>query len=664
MKRTQYTKYYLAASVALITFIVYLPALRNEFVQWDDDIYVFDNPYIHSFNMALFKWAFFDFYASNWHPLTWISHAIDYAVWGLNPMGHHLTSIILHAVNTFVIVLLITRLLASWQAGKLKSSHDTYFALIAAATTGLLFGLHPVHVESVAWIAERKDLLCALFFLLSIMAYTKYATPPILHLDKGRREEGVKGVTGKWYFLSLGFFMLALLSKPMAVTLPAVLLIMDWYPFERIRSLKAFRATFFEKLPFMALSIISSVLTILAQRSGSAIVSVGFVPLSIRVLVAAKSLLGYLRKMIWPLDLVPFYPYPGDVSLLSLNYLSAIAFVSGITVMCMVLAKKRKLWLSVWCYFFVTLFPVLGIVQVGSQSMADRYTYLPGLGPFLIMGLIMPRVSAKLNTVNRWDIVFKIICWVAAIFVFVFLSYLTIKQIRVWKNSIGLWSYVIEKENDKVPLAYNQRGMAFYHMGELDKAIHDYDRAIALNPSYVEFYNNRGMAFYDMGELDKAIHDYDRVIALNPSYTEAYNNRGVTFDKMGQFDKAIHDYDRAIALNPSFYKALINRGIAYSKAAIFDRAIESFNQCIDRYPYIAEVYVNRGITYAIIGETGSAAEDFNKAIALNPNLAVAYLNRGILSLRAGKKDIAISDFRKACDLGSRDGCERAALLMK
>ncbi len=309
-----------------MTFIVYLAALQNEFVEWDDSQYVFENLHIRSFDLDFFKWAFFDFYAANWHPLTWISHALDYAVWGLNPMGHHLTNNILHAVNTFLVVLLVVRLLTSRQAVKLTSSHmssapadppeagnsrftihDSRFALIAAGVTGLLFGLHPIHVESVAWVAERKDLLCALFYLLSIMAYVSYRSY----------------TTNKSYILSLFFFILALLSKPMAVSLPVVLLILDWYPFGRIQSLKTFRDSFVDKIPFIALSIVSSILTVLAQRAEGAVTAIEAIPLSTRMLVASKSLIAYLWKMLMPMHLIPYYPYPNDASLFSLEYLSA-----------------------------------------------------------------------------------------------------------------------------------------------------------------------------------------------------------------------------------------------------------------------------------------------------------------------------------------------------
>jgi hypothetical protein len=446
MKRTTNIKYYLAGFVALVTFLIYLTALRNDFINWDDGPYVYENPHIRSLNAAFFKWAFFDFYESNWHPLTWLSHAVDYAVWGLNPLGHHLTNIILHAINTFAVVFLVTALLDAWRKRSPKGERTSFLneraILIAAGTTGLLFGLHPVHVESVAWVAERKDLLCALFFLLSIIAYTKYAS--------GADKEPVNSnraprFFNKNYLTALGLFILALLSKPMAVSLPVVLLVLDWFPFNRIRSGRALWAACAEKLPFIALSLVSSIITVLAQKAGGALSSIESIPVSIRLIVAVKALIAYLWKMLLPLDLIPFYPYPKSASLLSMEYFLPLAIVLAVTAACIMTAKKRGLLLSTWSYYIVTLVPVLGIVQVGGQEMADRYTYLPGLGPFLAAGMGAAWIWEKGRALARWNLFVTRISLVMAALAIGFLSYTTVKQISIWKNGFVLWNYEIEK---------------------------------------------------------------------------------------------------------------------------------------------------------------------------------------------------------------------------
>ncbi|MCK9419645.1 MAG: tetratricopeptide repeat protein [Nitrospirae bacterium] len=501
MQKTNNVKYacYLAASVAFLTFLVYLPALRNEFVNWDDGPYVFANLQIRSFDGNFFKWAFLEFHIMNWHPLTWISHALDYALWGLNPMGHHLTNIILHTVNTALVVVLATKLVEARTNGLNGLNGLNKGALIAAGVAGLLFGLHPVHVESVAWVAERKDLLCALFFLLSVIWYANY----------------VSYKTYRTYMLTLGFFALALMSKPMAITLPAVLLILDWYPYNRIRSLKTFRAASVEKLPFLALSLISSVLTVFAQRSGGALELMEIVPLSTRLLVSMHSLIAYLGKMLWPLELIPFYPYPRTVSFLSPEYFGVVALVIGITIICVVKAKKKQhLWLSVWSYYCVTLAPVLGIIQVGGQAMADRYTYLPSVGPFLLVGLGAAWVWEKSEISWKRGLIAT-----TAFMVFLSLSFMTFQQIGRWKNDVDLWNYVIEREGHDVLFAYFKRGQAFALRGQYEKAIEDYNTVIALNvEEYSKAYIERGLTYLKAGQVDLAVADLKKACSLGDNF--------------------------------------------------------------------------------------------------------------------------------------------------
>ena len=665
--KTQRFKYYLAISICLITFAVYLPALQNDFVGWDDGTYVTDNSHVRSLNPALFRWAFSAFYASNWHPLTWISHALDYAVWGLNPLGHHLTNNILHAMNTFLVVLLVVRLLASWQAVKLTSSDISRFTLIAAATTGLLFGLHPIHVESVAWVAERKDLLCALFYLLSIMMYLRYAgntflsfplsgNPSEMTLNTGKDPAQV-GMTrpglrflDRYFLLSLAFFILALLSKPMAVSLPAVLLLFDWYPFNRIQSLKTFWSVFAEKIPFIAFSLISAVLTVFAQKAGGAMLLTEYVPLWARILVAAKALIVYIWKMVLPLNLVPFYKYPRRLDIGSLEYMMPVLLVAGITAICILIARKQRLWPAAWGYYVLTLTPVLGIIQVGGQSMADRYTYLPSLGPFFLAGLFVAGIYNKVTALKKRRIGFKLVFTIPAVVIIISLVYLTFMQIGVWDNAVGLWSYVIQKEPEKVPFAYYNRGVAFYRVGQMDRAIEDYSKAIALDPSYSKAYANRGFVFEKIAQPDKAIADYDRAIVLNPLDAQTYNNRGVFFERAGELDKAISNYDKVIELNSDEAQSYNNRGVVFERMGRYNRAIADYDKAIALNPSNADVYFNRGNAYDEIGRSDKAIADYDKAITLNPRDSQAYNNRGVIFEKMGEFDKAIADYDKALAL--------------
>jgi len=579
VKRSQTVTVYLAASVAVMTFVVYLSALHNGFTVWDDDLYVVANPHIRSLNLEFFKWAFSDFYAGYWSPLTWISHALDYAIWGLNPLGHHLTNIILHAANTFAAVLLVIRLVEAWKGTNTNVRPEPLpmqTVLISGGVVGLLFGLHPLHVESVVWVAERKDLLCALFFLLSIIMYTNY----IAVVSVGTAAKSTcSRLFNKHYLLSVGFFILALLSKPMAVSLPAVLIILDWDPFDRIQSFKAFLAAIIEKIPFIVFSFISSLLTILAAKTGEALTPIEFTTLPTRLLVGSKSLMEYMWKIIWPLNLSPFYSYPKNVSILSFEYLSIIVLVIGITAFCSVIAKKQKLWLAVWVYYIVTLMPVLGIVRVGLQSMADRFVYLPSLGPFLIVGLTVAWIARKVSVTSRINILMKPLGATVAIVVLVSISYLTMKQISLWKDDIKLWSYAIDNDPaGGAAVCYNNRGTAYGKRGQFDKAIVDLDKAIVLYPDYADAYSNRGIVYSKIGLLDSAIESFNHAVALKPNAADGYSNRGVAYAMTGQYDRALQDYNHAIASNQNYAVAYYNRGKLFLNTGQKELAFTDFQK--------------------------------------------------------------------------------------
>jgi protein O-mannosyl-transferase len=645
----QYVSCSVIAAVPLLTLVVYLPALRNGFVNLDDNIYVYSNLHIRFLDWNFFKWAFTDLSLGFWHPLTWISYAVDYALWGMNPMGFHLTAILLHTINTFLVVYLVIRLLeaantpvnnegtiellelshpqatssgnpsenkeafqtnghdrvktkytndslnnVSLQMGEMENRLPSFLnyrgVLITAGITGLLFGLHPLHVESVTWVSERKDLLCAIFFLLSIMAYTNIASSPG---KKSKQDKNssiyISRMTDKWYILSLAFFAIALSAKTMAVSLPAVLLLLDWYPYRRIQSVRNFVSLVIEKLPFIAFSLLISIVSIAAQNTIGALGLMESLSLSTRVLVALRALMFYLWKMIVPLNLIPLYPYPENVNLLSIEYFSAMILMAGITAACLFVARKQRLWLSLWAYYVITLIPVLGIIQVGSHSMADRYTYLPSIGPFILLGLLSAWLSMKVSKSKNEVFLLKVVMVVTALVLLSSLAFITINQIGIWKSSLTLWNNVIEK--------------------------------------------------------------------TSPRLTHAYNNRGNAFFELGQFDRAIEDFNKEIVLNPSYGKTYYNRGVAYLKVGLFDNAIASFNKALEIDPTNTDTYVNRGISYAGIGQQDRAFEDFNKGIGFNLNHAAAYLNRGILYAAIGNKEFAISDFKKACSLGSENGCK-------
>ena len=614
--------------VSFVTLVVFLPTLQNEFINWDDDYYVYDNQYIQLPLRNVLKWAFLNFYISSWHPLTWISHAVDYTVWGLNPLGHHLTNNLIHALNAFLVVFLSIGLIEYDRKRETTEHLSEPFPgkreiLIAGAATGLLFGIHPLHVESVAWISERKDVLSSLFFCLSILSYIRYAA------CMDNRGKAVSEFFNRYYLLTFMLFICALLSKPMVVTLPAVLLILDWFPFQRIQSLGTFGAVLKEKLPFFVLSFAASVVTVLAQSEAIKPLEASSFPT--RLIISSKAIVLYLGKMVLPLDLIPFYPYPDYVSLLSLKYLLPVSAVIVITLICIIfLLRGRKVWLAVWGYFIITLLPVLGLIQVGRQSMADRYTYLPSLGPFLILGLAAAFGYRKLHLLKKWRLRKEFIGGLLSILLLVSLSFLTVMQITIWKDSLTFWNYVIENTAGQLSFAYGNRGIAYKIAGKYDLAMNDLGTALALQPDYPEALLSRGHVYAAKRMYGRAIEDFTKAIALKPDYFEAFNSRGVAYGENGLLANATKDFDRAIALKPDYYEAFSNRGFSLMLQDQYDKAFESYTS----------------------------------AIKLNGNRVAAYIGRAHVSLKMGKSRDAISDLRKGCVLGSGVACMELEKLVK
>jgi tetratricopeptide (TPR) repeat protein len=353
-------------------------------------------------------------------------------------------------------------------------------------------------------------------------------------------------------------------------------LILDWYPFGGIQSWKTFLSSGLEKLPFLILSLASSVVTVLAQSAGESVVSLEFVPASSRVLVACRSLIAYLEKVLLPLNLVPFYPYPRDVSLFSFEYLLAVFFLSAITGICLAFVKTRKAWPAVWAYYVATLIPVLGIVQVGNQTMADRYTYLPSIGPFLAAGLGMSWIKEKMNMSRKSGKIFSLI-YPGLLCLFIALSYATILQTGVWKNGFSLWNHAIEKGFGSAT-AYINRGLSWDEMGRRDRAIADFERAIALDPRNDFAYNNMGFIYGRDGQYERSLEYFQKAIALNPQRADSYCNLGLSYFFMKQYDNALENYNQAIRLKPDFDMAYLNRGNLFLTTGNRERALADYRK--------------------------------------------------------------------------------------
>lgn len=498
--------------VFLSALLAFLPALNSGFVNWDDQQYVYENPVIRNLDPHFIKTIFTTVLVYNWHPLTMLSYGVDYALWGLDPWGYHLENIMLHALNTALVFILAFRL-----AGGVAKTN----ALLAGCVAGFLFGVHPLHVESVAWVSERKDVLSAFFFLLAILSYLKYSTL--------RRHFS--------YAASLVFFTLALLSKPMAVTLPAALLIME-YGLGRLdpRSWVSVKSRVIEKAPFFLLSALSSAVTVWAQNKQGALTPIEAYPLIDRLTVAVRAYVFYLHKLIAPVGLAPFYPLPGKSEFFGFGFFVSLAVFAAVTAFCVFSARRSRVAPAAWLYYVVTLLPVIGIIQVGNQFAADRYAYLPSLSLVILAGLGVGRLFESPVKSIRAGLT------AALVLIFALLTLLTIRQEAVWTDSVTLWTREIEVFPGKVPLAYNQRGYAYEKKGDFAVALKDFDSAIAANPAYTASYINRGIAYAELGMYDRSIEDFKKAISLDPVRASVYYNLSRVYSKIG--DTAQADFYR------------------------------------------------------------------------------------------------------------------------
>jgi protein O-mannosyl-transferase len=709
--KQHYIPYRLAAAIAVVAFITYLPALQNEFVNWDDDIHVYNNLHIRSIDWQFIKWAFTNTsQAGFWYPVVWISHAFDYALWGLNPAGHHFTNILIHAFNTFLASLLIIKLLEIGQGdrctGMPADKAGCYFsgtgvkpfALTAAGCAGILFAIHPLRVESVAWASERKDLLCAMFYLSSIMAYLRYAHNRAIFTLYGATTgppDGSRLAETKYrgmrpYVLSLCLFVMALSSKPMAVTLPAVLMLLDWYPLKRISTPRESVTSFLEKAPFFACSLIISWATLYTQGTVGAMPSLEAISIPTRVLLACGSLMAYLWKIGLPIDLNPLYPHPEHISFFTIDHLLGVMLTVAITIATLFAVKRSPVWFTAWGYFVITLFPVLGLFQAGTQAMADRFTYLPGLGPFVLIGLVSARTWEKAKSAPQWSSGLKIVLGSIALVACICMVYGTIRQVALWKNSVIFWNHVINLSPYRNSIAYNNRGIALELQGQYLEAIEDFNTAVSLKPDYAEAYVSRGWIYKRLGFADLALKDFDLAVQLNPRQYLAYYHRGVLFGESGENDLAVRDFTAAIRIDPDFGDAFASRGLAYINSGLSHSALADLQTAITMDPLNSDAYLNRGVVYETEGQLVNAIMDYSKVIELDPSDYVAYANRGrvmaasgrireavsdysqALSLKkdygyaylergncfraTGEKELARKDYQRACELGIQDAC--------
>ena len=496
------------------TLLVFWQVCHFDFINFDDYTYVSKNlRVLGGLSRDNIAWAFVTTHASNWHPLTWLSHMLDCQLFGAKPGWHHLTNLLFHLANTLLLFAIFKRMTgAIWQS-----------AFIAAA-----FALHPLHVESVAWVAERKDVLSTFFLMLTILGYIHY----------------VKNSKVFWYLCTLFIFVLGLMAKPTLVTLPFVLLLLDYWPLNREgakNNVKGWLRLIFEKIPFFAFSALSSAITFIVQKSTGAVSTIDAIPLADRITNALVSYTGYIWKMIWPTNLAIFYPYPKE-KLPDGQVIAAAALLVTITVFVIYFAPRYKYLATGWLWYVGTLVPVIGLVQAGMQASADRYTYVPLIGLFVLLAFGANDVFA------RWKRG-KVVLSIALIGLMVIWAIITSLQLRYWQNDVTLFQHTLRVTKDNY-LAHNVLAHSLYIQGKYDESIAQSYEAWKIKPDYAVIHNGLGLALLQKGELNKAVAFFQQAIKLRPNYADAYTNLGFALCEQRHFEQAIEEFTKAISLNP------------------------------------------------------------------------------------------------------------------
>lgn len=569
-ERTRIVNIALFPIVGIIAFLAYMPSLAAGFLNWDDQLYVTNNPAIRSLDMDFIVWAFTSTEVANWHPLTWISYALDYRLFGPGPFGFHLTNVILHSINTSLVFVLALGLARAADGGRADEVDLQWRRTVIGLVSALLFALHPLHVESVAWVSERKDLLYSFFYLSGLITYLKYAS------GAGRRPI--------FFIATLASFALSLMGKPMAITFPAVLLILDYYPLRRLSISRGGLRVLAEKIPFAAIALTSALMAMLAQQKVGSLISLDSASPFMRVLVAVRGYAFYIVKLLIPTDLAQFYPYPADISIFKPEFFGAAALMLAITALCMVFWRQR-LFLAVWAYFLVSLAPVSGLVQVGTQAAADRYMYMPSIGFFIFAGVLSAFAISKVMGSALERPVKKTMlaaCVFSMTAVFAALGAATVKQEAIWKDPVTFWSHQISLYPSYIN-AYIFKAMALQELSRSEEALVELVKALEVDTDYAVTYNAIGILYGYMGRMDDSIEWLSMAIELDPKMDIAYSNRGNLYSKAGEYWKAINDYKMAVALKPSNGGAYYNLSQAYAKvgnAEMADKSLRMANASV------------------------------------------------------------------------------------
>ncbi len=606
------------APVAVLVFtgLLYYKALSGGLTIIDDDFYITKNPFLRDFSLHGVKAIFTSFYQTNYHPLTTLTFFFEYNWFGLDPLPYHLLNVLLHLVNTWLVFKVVEQL-----SGK----------RLTAIIVCILFAIHPLHVESVAWISERKDVLYSMFYLSALLYYLRY-------LDSRFQTKNL--------ITALLLFLASLFSKSAAVTLPVLLIVIDIYKGRKLNT-----KSLTEKVPFLLLSLFFGILAILSQRSGGAIndyaSSYSFIN---KLFIFTSALSFYFIKLIAPsgFSILHYSPYILGGTLRWYYYLS-LPFLLIIGWLVARRSSFRKEMIFGVCFFLVTISVMLQIIPVGSAYVAERYTYISYIGLFYIIGQWVSDVA-----INKWR---NIVIGVFAVFVIVY-SYQTWDRIGVWKDDTLLFNDLVDSNPD-IYSSYLFRADLRKTGGDLQGALEDYTKSITLNPEFGETYFKRARTYDALGNIPAAISDYDKAIQMIPDFTEAYNSRGWDNFQSGKARAAVNDFNKAIALDANYAEAYNNRGWVYYQAGDIKSAIPDFSKAIALLPNFDKPYYNRAEIKSKTGDFIGAIEDYNILLKLHPDDGGTYYRRGMAFLSMKNNKGACADWNKAIELGNKDALQMA-----
>jgi tetratricopeptide (TPR) repeat protein len=618
------TSWHGAAVVAAITLAVFWPAIGNQFVNWDDDKNFLNNPYFRGLTLSHLRWMFTTSLLGHYHPFTWITLGLDYVLWGMNPAGYHLTNILLHAANAVLLYLIALRLLG----GRI------WVAVLAA----LLFSVHPLRVESVAWVTERRDVLSGFFYLLSVLTYLRAQRPP---------EDGPSSRTREMA-LSAAFFAAGLLSKVIVASLPLVLLLLDAYPLRR-----GFRLA--EKIPYFLFAAAGALAALATQGAGVHGFAEHVVLLpGLRTGLSLYGLFFYLWKTVLPFGLYPQYVLPAGISVFDRRIVLAAALAAALTITAVVLRRRLPAFAAVWACYVVTLLPVLSFARLDTQQYAaDHNSYLATLG-LALAG------AAAIAAIRRREI-----ARAAAPLLILIFAMLCRRQIPVWRDPSSLWTATLAGAPDSV-VAHNNLGEALAAQGRLGEAAAHFRRAIEIRPGYAQAHYNLARASQKQGDLPGAIAEFQRALQIEPAFATAHNDLATCYAALGQSGPALEQYRLALRYQPDYADAHYNLGNLLQQQRQLEDSIAEYRQALRYNPGLADAQNNWGVALDALGRPAEAMEHYRQALLIAPTNSDAHNNLGAALEAQGKKDEAVAEYRQALRFnpGHRDAAANLARALR